>query len=65
MKEKGLKMEAYKINEFQLYKAEQIDRLLNKIHNELTKKISIARIKQLDKRIDFLNEKSNQISNLG
>jgi hypothetical protein len=58
-------METYKINEFQLKKAEQIDRLLNKIHSELTKKISIARIKQLDKRIDFLNEKSNNISNLG
>jgi hypothetical protein len=65
MKEKGLKMKAYKINEFQLYKAEQIDRLLKKIHDELAKKISIARIKQLDKRIDFLNEKSNQIYNLG
>ena len=45
--------------------AEQIDRLLKKITDELTKKISIARIKQLDKRVNFINKKINQLSDLG
>jgi hypothetical protein len=58
-------MKAYKINKFQIEKAEQIDRLLKKITDELTKKISIARIKQLDKRVNFINKKINQLSDLG
>jgi hypothetical protein len=47
---------------FQIKKAEQIDRLFKKIYEEVKyKKISLDRLKQLDKRIEFLNLKSNQL----